>query len=510
MKPFILMLAAIGCTFAQQCPNSAPLGDPGATPAWNGWGVDVQNTRFQPAKDAGLTADQVSGLKLKWAFGIPDAKSMIGQPTIVGGRVFISGDTGTVYSVDAATGCLHWLFKAEADVRNAPTVALVPGRPSRSSLYFGDLKGNVYSVDAGNGELLWKVAADAHPKARVTASPKFHDGRLYIGVSSFEEVGSANPDYPCCTFRGSVVALDAATGKRIWKTYTIAEAAKPTHKNSKGTQLWGPAGGGVWNSPTIDVRRHALYVGTGDAYTDPAAKNTDSIMALDLNTGKILWSVQDLNSDAWIVGCDAKPYPENCPKNLGPDFDFGSSPILKDLPNGHSVLVAGQKSGLVWAHDPDRKGAVVWKTDTTTKKPGAAGQIVWGGAADDQNAYFGLSSGGVVALQLSDGTRKWFAPLEPAAGRAAGRESALSVIPGVVFSSGWDGVMHALSAVDGHVLWEYDTAKPFETVNKVAAKGGSMGGPGPTVAGGMLFVGSGFPGVQKGMPGNVLLAFSAQ
>jgi polyvinyl alcohol dehydrogenase (cytochrome) len=510
MKRFILMLAAVGCVCAQQCSNNAALGDLKASPAWNGWGVDIQNTRFQPGKDAGLTADQVSGLKLKWAFGIPGAKSMIGQPVIVGGRVFISGDTSTVYSLDAATGCLYWSYKAEADVRNAPTVAALPGRQGRSSLYFGDLKGNVYSVDANNGELLWKVPTDAHPKARVTASPKFHDGRLYIGVSSFEEVGSANPDYPCCTFRGSVMALDAATGKQIWKTYTIAEAAKPTHKNSKGTQLWGPAGGGVWNSPTIDVKRQALYVGTGDAYTEPAAKMTDSILALDLNTGKILWSVQDLGSDAWIVGCDATPRPENCPKNLGPDFDFGSSPILKDLPNGRSILVAGQKSGLVWGHDPDRKGAVIWKVKTADKQPSFAGQIVWGGAADDQNAYFGLSSGGVVALQLSDGARKWFAPLEPAAGRAAGRESALSVIPGVVFSTGWDGVVHALSAADGRVLWEYDTVKPFETVNQVDAKGGSMGGPGPTVAGGMLFVGSGFPGVQNGMPGNVLLAFSAQ
>lgn len=511
MKPLILIVAASAAAWAQPCSSNSPAGDPGAGASWNGWGVDLQNTRFQPAKDAGLTAEQVSALKLKWAFGIPDAKSMIGQPTIAGGRVFISGDTSTVYALDAATGCLYWSFKAEGDVRNAPTLAPMPGRPGRTSLYFGDLKGNVYAVDGGNGELLWKVAADTHPRARVTASPKFHEGRLYIGVSSFEEVGSANPDYQCCTFRGSVQALDAGTGKQIWKTYTIAEAAKPTRKNSKGTQLWGPAGGGVWNSPTIDVKRHALYVGTGDAYTDPAAKTTDSIMALDLNTGKLLWSVQDLGGDAWIVGCEVTPRPENCPKNMGPDYDFGSSPILRDLPSGRSVLIAGQKSGLVWAHDPDRKGAVVWKVDTTTeKKPSYAGQIVWGGAADDQNAYFGLSSGGVVALQLSDGTRKWFAPLEPPKGRAAGRESALSAIPGVVFSTGWDGVVHALSAADGHVLWEYDTVKPFETVNKVAAKGGSMGGPGPTVAGGMVFIGSGFPGVQNGMPGNVLLAFGVQ
>ncbi len=511
MKPLsalcLLMPAALGIAYGQPCSSNPPLGDLSAAPAWNGWGADLQNTRFQPAKDAGLTADHVPALKLKWAFGIPDAKSVIGQPTVAGGRVFISGDTGTIYSLDFATGCQHWSFKAEADIRNAATVAPVPGRPGRNSLYFGDLKGNLYSVDAANGELLWKVAADTHPKARISSSPKLYEGRLYVGVSSLEEVGSSDPGYQCCTFRGSVVALDAATGKQIWKTYTISEPAKPTRKNSKGTQLWGPAGGGVWNSPTIDPKRHALYVGTGDAYTEPAAKGTDSILALDLNTGKVLWSVQDLGGDAWLVGCDATPRPENCPKNLGPDFDFGASPILRDLPNGHSILVAGQKSGLVWGHDPDRKGAVVWKVNTADKKPSFAGQIVWGGAADDDAAYFGLSSGGVIAIRLADGTRKWFAPLQPAAGRAAGRESALSVIPGVVFATGWDGVVHALAASDGHVLWQYDTVKPFETVNGVAGKGGSMGVPGPTIAGGVLFIPSGFPGIQNGTPGNVLLAF---
>ena len=504
------VLAFAGIIWSQPCAGNPPLGDLAAKPAWSGWGADLLNSRFQPAKDAGLSPDQVAKLKLKWAFGIPDAKSVIGQPMIAAGRVFISGDTSTVYSVDAASGCQYWSFKAEADVRNSPTIGPVATRPGRSSLFFGDMKGNVYAVDAGNGELLWKIAADRHPKARITASPKFHEGRLYIGVSSLEEVGSSDPNYQCCTFRGSVLALDAATGKQLWKTYTITEEPKPIRKNSKGTQLWGPSGGGVWNSPTIDVKRHALYVGTGDAYTEPASKNTDSIMALDLATGKILWSVQDLGGDAWIVGCDASPKPENCPKEMGPDFDFGSSPILKNLPNGRSVLVAGQKSGLVWAHDPDRNGAVLWKTQTAEKAPSFAGQIVWGGAADDQNAYFGLSSGGVVALQLNDGARKWFAPLAPAAGRARGRESALSVIPGVVFSTGWDGVIRALSTADGRVLWTYDTAKPFETVNKVTAKGGSMGGPGPTIAGGMVYVGSGFPGIQNGMPGNVLLAFGIQ
>ena len=507
---FVLVMAPLNPTFAQQCAGTPGTVDLAASPAWSGWGADIRNSRFQPASDAGLTPDRVSQLKLKWAFGIPDAKSVIGQPMIAGGRVFISGDNGKIYSLDSATGCTYWSFAAETNTRNSPTIGPAPGRPGRSVLYFADLKANVYALDAANGELLWKTAVDTHSRARITASPKLYEGRLYVGVSSFEEVGSSRPNYQCCTFRGSVAALDIASGRQIWKTYVIPETPKPTHKNSAGTQLWGPAGGGVWNSPTIDPKRHAIYVGTGDAYTEPAGKYTDAILALDMNSGKILWAAQDLGADAWIVGCDATPKPENCPKDLGPDYDFGASPILRDLPNGHSVLLGAQKSGMVWAHDPDRKGAVLWKVQTAEKPPAASGQLVWGGAADDQNAYFGMSSGGVVALSLASGERKWYASLDTPPGRKRGHDAALTVIPGVLFSNSWDGYVRALSTADGSVLWDYDTIKPYQTVNGVEAKGGSMGGPGPTVAGGMLFVGSGFVGVQNGVPGNTLLAFSAQ
>ena len=246
-----------------------------------------------------------------------------------------------------------------------------------------------------------------------------------------------------------MVALDPSTGKQIWKTYTIAEKPKVVRKNSIGMELWGPAGSGVWNSPTIDAKRKALYIGTGDAYTSPAAKSSDGLMALDLATGKVLWSVQDLAGDAWLVGCpeDATKRPENCPKELGPDYDFGSSPILKDLPGGKRVLVAGQKSGMVWAHDPDNRGAVVWKTPTTSTPAPASGQIVWGGAADDGSAYFGLHSGGIVALQLTNGERRWFTQIDPVVARLPGEEGSVSAIPGAVFC-GWLG-RGAARAFDG-------------------------------------------------------------
>jgi polyvinyl alcohol dehydrogenase (cytochrome) len=490
------------------CTANPEIGDISASPAWNGWGAELGNARFQTAPGAGLTVAQVPKLKLKWAFGLPGASTAYNQPTVVAGRVFVSSDTGFLYSLDAATGCVHWSFLAQAGIRSSSTVAPIAGQgAAKYALYFGDIKANVYAIDASTGKLLWTVSVDDHPLARVTGAPSFYQGKLYVPVASFEEPVGVGQNYPCCTFCGSVVALDAATGRQLWKTYTIPEP-QPTHKTSKGVQLYGPSGGGVWNSPTIDPKRHALYVGTGDAYTEPAPKGTDAILALDLDTGAVLWSKQDLENDAWMVGCP-ESNKESCPKNVGPDYDFGSSPILKALPNGASILVAGQKSGVVWGHDPDHQGAVVWKTSTASKAPGATGQIVWGGTADDRNAYFGLNTGGLVALQLTNGERRWFTPLAPPAGRKAGQDAAVSGMPRVVFSGGWDGHLRALSTANGKVLWDYDTEQEHKTVNGVAAKGGSIGSAGPVVAGGMVFVSSGYPGVQGGVGGNLVLAFSS-
>jgi polyvinyl alcohol dehydrogenase (cytochrome) len=493
---------------ANPCPASARLSDPATGPSWNGWGVDASNARFQPDKAAQLPAARISQLQLKWAFGFPGVKSVMGAPVVAAGRLFLGVDTGSVYSLDAATGCLYWSFKADAGVRSAVTVERTAA--GRYAAYFGDLKANAYAVDAATGDVVWKVRVVDHPSARITGAPQVFEGRVYVPVASGEEGAGVNPKYACCTFRGSVVALDSATGRQVWKTYTIADAAKPVGQNTNGVQRFAPAGGGVWNSPTLDPKRRALYIGTGDSYTEPAPATTDAIMAIDLDSGKILWVAQDTANDAWLVGCTGSSRPENCPKELGPDHDFGASPILKTLADGRSLLIAGQKSGNVWAHDLDRKGAVVWRTALVNNTTEFGGKIVWGGAADDQAAYFGLGPGGIAAVQLRDGERKWFQAFEPASAVAQhpGHEGALSAVPGVVFSGGWDGVLRALAAGDGRLLWQYDTVHDFQTVNGVPAKGGSLSVSGPTVAAGMLFAGSGYVGVRQGMPGNVLLAFS--
>jgi polyvinyl alcohol dehydrogenase (cytochrome) len=490
-----------------RCVAGQALGDVTSMPAWNGWSPGTGNTRFQPSSAAGLSAAQVPRLRLAWAFGLPGATAVYGQPTVAGGRVFVGADSGYVYAVDQASGCVHWSFQAQAGVRSAVTVGTASNRPAA---FFGDLKGNVYALDAATGQLFWRVSVDDHQLARVTASPVWYRGRVYVSVSSFEEGASTSARYPCCTFRGSVVALGADTGAFVWKSYTIPEVSKPTRTNAAGTQQYGPSGGSVWSSPTIDARRGVLYIGTGNAYSRPAAPTTDALMALALDTGTVRWSVQALAEDAWIPGCAPGGAPAgNCPEKIGPDYDFGASPMLVTLAGGRELIVTIQKSGDAWAHDPDRQGAVVWRSTLARTPPTPDGELVWGAAADESKVFVGLTSGGVAAHALDTGMAAWTTGLTAAAGRRDGTSGAVSAIPGVVFSGGWDGMLRALAADTGAALWEYDTQRDFETVNRVAARGGSMGAPGPTVAGGMLFVGSGYIGVRNGTPGNVLLAFRA-
>jgi polyvinyl alcohol dehydrogenase (cytochrome) len=493
---------------ANQCSSAASPRE--SLAGWNGWGVDLENTRFQPARAAGLTAEAVGKLKLKWAFGIPNTGVAFGQPTIAGGRLYFGSQDGTVYVLDAHSGCTWWTFKGEATVRTAILIDKTPG--GRYAAYFGDTKANVYAIDAHDGELLWKVKIDRHPVARITASPKLHAGRLYVPVSSIEEVAPANAQYGCCTFRGSLVALDPVSGKQLWKAYAIPDEPKPTRKNSTGVQLMGPAGAAIWSSPTIDVRRRLVYVTTGNAYSEPHTPYSDAVIAFDLETGARKWSRQMTPKDGWNFAC-MNPNGANCPQEAGPDLDFGASPVLRG-----GLLIAGQKSGVVHALDPDAEGKIVWQV--RVGKGGALGGIEWGVAVDEENVYAALSDqeprdpsagGGLFALRLKTGEKLWSAPApRPAClgkpGCTAAQMAPVTAIPGVVFSGSMDGHLRAYAAADGKLIWDFDTLRDFDTVNGVKAKGGSLNGTGPTIYGGMLFVNSGY-GALGGMAGNVLLAF---
>ena len=501
------------------CAGPPPLPTLAAGTIWNGWGPDTLNTRFQP-DTGGLAAGDVPGLALKWAFGIPDVTQSRAQPAVIGGRVFMGSMTGAVYALDAATGCTYWTYEARAGVRTAISVGPVE---SGYAVYFADAEARAYAVDAQTGEEIWSYKVDDHPAARSTGSPALFDGRLYVVTSGVsEETAASMPDYECCTFRGSLTSLDAATGEVVWKTYTVPEP-QPRGTSTSGAQLWGPAGVAIWSAPTVDPKRGMIYAASGNAYADPAPGTSDAIIAFSIATGEIQWINQVIpGGDIWILGCDAQSTGgdenagdnPNCPEEVGPDFDFSASPGLVTLADGSDLLVLPQKSGVGYALDPDRNGAVVWEYRWGRGSPVGG---VWGSTTDGERAYFAVADqftetpGGLHAVDVATGERVWYMPPEPrlctpGPGCSAAQSAALTSIPGVVFSGAADGGMRAYDAETGEIVWTFNTNREFDTVNGVAANGGSMDGPGPVVAGGMLFVTSGNGGIV-GSPGNVLLAF---
>jgi len=495
--------------------NNCEAGAPALTNVngWNGWSTDLINSRMQSAKDGGIRGEDLSKLKVKWAFGFPNAASVYAQPTVAGGRLFFGSGNGTVYSLDARTGCVYWTFKAPAQVRSAVTIAESP--KGEFTAYFGDGQANVYALNAKTGELRWKTKIEEHKLAGITGSPKVYGGRVYVGVrSGAEEMMAANPKYECCTFRGSLAALDASSGKLAWKTFTIPDPPTSSKQNAAGTKMYGPSGAAVWSSPTIDVKRKAVYVGTGNNYSDPPTQYSDAVLAFDLETGSMRWSKQ-MNPDVWNFSC-SQSGKVSCPEKPDRDTDIGASPILRTLAGGKDVLLVGQKSGFAYGIDPDRKGEILWKTEIG--KGGALGGIMWGLAADEDQVYIPLSdifpgpAGGMFALKIKTGEKVWSTPPpDPACkgktGCNAAQMAPATVIPGVVFSGSLDGHLRGYSTKDGKVVWDLDTLQDFETVNGVKAHGGSLNAAGPTIAGGMMFVNSGYSQLT-GMAGNVLLALT--
>ena len=488
------------------------LDPPANSPLWSGWGVTPANARFQAADSAGLDRDHVKGLKLKWAFGFPGAAATYGQPTAFGGKLFVGSEDGTVYALDAATGCTWWTFRASTTVKTAISI----GNDGQRA-FFGDTNGIVYAVNAADGKLIWKAHPEPHPAARITGSPLLVENRLYVPVSSGEEGAAADPHYPCCTFRGSVVALDVATGKQVWKTYTIDRPADRTIKGPNGVQYFGPSGAAVWSPPTADLKRRVLYVATGNNYSVPESRMADAVIAVNLDTGRILWHRQFTPKDLWNGACVAEQK-DNCPQERGGDFDFGAPPILKTRADGKDVLLLSQKSGIIYALDPDHHGKLLWHT--RIGKGGPLGGVEWGGAADSHRAYYTLSDwdpdnpllgGGVFALDLHTGKKMWnSAPPKPACvgsfGCSAAQMAPPTAIPGVVLAGSLDGHVRAYDSRNGKVLWDFDTVRQYDTTNGLKAHGGGLNGSGPAVVNGMVYVTSGY---TNAMDGNVLLAFSA-
>jgi polyvinyl alcohol dehydrogenase (cytochrome) len=487
-----------------------------AQPEWNGWSPSASNARYQSFQAAKLSYDGVQNLKLKWAFAYDGDTTAFAQPTILDGNLFTGSAGGVIHALDAKTGCIRWTYAARGPVRSA-ILAVRTGKGY--SLLFGDQLGWFYSLDAATGRELWKKKIDEHDAARLTGSPVEYNGRVFVPVASWEENRASSADYACCTFRGSVAALRVRDGAPVWHTYTV-DVPQQTGK------LWGPSGAPIWSAPTLDIARGLLYVTTGDNYSPPATATSDAVLALDLKTGKIAWSRQLTAGDIFSGGCSRQGI------DCGPDFDFGSSAILVRS-GDRDMLLAGQKSGVVYALDPARKGEILWQI--RVGKGSTNGGVQWGMATDGQNVYAAVSDlartrvqsndpaelrtsildpnagGGLYAIRIADGIKAWYAEPqhtcpETRPGCSPAQPAAVTVTPGIIFSGSVDGHMRAYSSEDGTILWDFDTAREYSTVNGVKGHGGSIDGPGAVVVDGMVYVNSGYSR-QNGTPGNVLLAF---
>jgi polyvinyl alcohol dehydrogenase (cytochrome) len=496
-------------------PRPAPAAAFAQLPVALGWGFD--NARFVPPAVAKLSRDDVPQLELKWAFEYPGAIRARSQPSIAFGNIYTGSQDGTVYALDLHTGCIRWASQTTAEVRTAIVV-------SNTNLYFGDVIARVHAMDAMTGKELWNVKVDDHPNATITGTPTFHDGVLYVPVSSLEVTSAADARYECCKFRGAVVAIEAKTGRIIWKAHTITQEPAPVRTTSSGTRVFAPSGAPVWNAPTIDSRRGVVYVGSGENYSSPANDRSDAVLAFNLKDGQLVWSHQMLAGDAWNVACMMRGN-ANCPGENGPDVDVAAGTILTTLPNGKEILLAGQKNGVVYAIDPDARGKVLWQT--RVGRGGIQGGVHFGMALEAQRLFVPISDlkdghdgrrydmpgkPGLYALDPADGRIVWSAPAQDACnGRNfcdPGISAAVTAIPGVVFAGHMDGVLRAYDSATGRIIWKYDATGGVKTVSGALAHGGSFGAAGPVVRDGYVVVNSGY-GLYFHMPGNVLLVFAA-
>lgn len=497
--------------------------DRNAPPAFTGWGLDAASTHAIPAAVSGLNKGNAGRLKLKWAFGFPDSQRMRSEPAVAGGAIVVGNHNGSVYALDGETGCVRWKFDAQAEVRTGIVIApwRAGDRKARSLTYFGDNAGIAYAVDSFTGKLAWKVKVDSHPAALLTGTPTLHNGTLYVPVSSVEEAFATSPGYVCCSFRGSVLALDAATGRQRWRAYLV-NAATARGTNANGLERLGPSGAAVWNSPSIDVKRGQLYVATGDNYSLPNSDMSDAIVAIDLRTGKINWHYQALAGDTWNVDCYTKTG-GNCPDERAPDFDFGAGTVLAKASDGRELVLAGQKSGWVYGLDP-ASGKLAWRT--RVGRGGMIGGVHFGMAADKGRLFVPISDQfadgpgdvparpGVYALDIATGEFRWKAPsVDVCAGRKfcnPGYGGSLTATGGVVLIGGDDGHVRIFDAADGKILWDRDTTVDVATVNGVPGHGGSIsGGAAPIAYRGHLIVSSGY-GFASKMGGNVLLVYGIE
>ena len=516
------------------------LGDPDAGPevAWckgpagefssldegqlTGWGHDTR--RYVSPDAAGFGRSQIDDLELKWSFGFPASTRARSQPTIAMGAVFVGSQDGTVYAFDLETGCVRWTYAARAEVRTGITLGK-SGPDGAATAYFGDIIANLYAVDATTGELIWQSSPDEHHSATLTGTPAYAAGKLYVPVSSLEVVTAANPDYACCSFRGHVMAVDADDGSVIWDSYAIPSPPASVGTTSAGTDMLGPSGAPVWTSPTVDVDKNLLIFGTGENYSSPADTNSDAVIAVALDTGERLWSRQTFPGDAWNVACMMADNP-NCPEEDGPDYDQASSPLLIDIGEGKTVVVAGQKDGRVFALDWETGQNKLW--EVKLGRGSIQGGVHFGMAADGTTVYVPindmndtrngewldpeLARPGVSAVNAVTGEVLWSHVQENVCGEGRpfcdpGVSAAITAIDGAVIAGHLDGIVRIYDRDSGEIIWSYNTTTPVTGTNGVIAHGGGMSGSGPALGAGHMVINSGY-GLYNHEAGNALLVFA--
>jgi polyvinyl alcohol dehydrogenase (cytochrome) len=504
-----------------QCGDDVAL-DLSKPPHMTNWGLEPNNSRNIPAAVAGIGPSDIAKLKPKWALQFPGANRARSQPTLAGGLIFVGSHNAHVYALDQETGCQVWAFETSGEVRTGIVIDAWDSDVAKPAIYFGDVLGFVYALDAATGTEIWRQRADEHPNATITGTPSLHDGKLLASVSSLEVSLAVDPTYECCTSRGSVVAYDLQSGEQVWKTYTVDEPARVQSQNSVGTNMMGPSGATVWNSPSIDAKRNQLYIGTGENMSSPATLTSDAIFAIDIATGKVNWVFQATANDVWNTACDTDS-PQSCPPEGGPDFDFGCATLLAQLSDGTELVVGGQKSGFVHALDPDT-GKLMWQT--RVGRGGIQGGVHFGMATAGDRLYVGISdmadgrtydepsTPGLRAVNLKTGELEWYAaaPEDVCKDRVfchPGISQAVTSVNGMVFAGGMDGVMRVHNGADGALLMELDSTNEFATVNGQPTRGGSFGGgAGPIVQDGLVVLSSGY-GLYNHMPGNLLLVMEA-
>ncbi len=510
-----------------QCTRSENWFDRQHPPSISGWGMtNTQNNRFVSEGKAKLSKIDLRKLKLKWAFSLPNAVETHSQPAIAGGAIFIGSQNGMLYALDAKNGCQHWALKVTGGIQTAITVNNWQGNVSGAepTLYFSDSSVHAYAVNAETGKILWKTKIDNHPHARIGGAVMLYQGKrgsqLYVPVSSFSAGSSIDPNSECCKHRGSISALDTETGKIIWTSYVIPTEPVEQYKNAQGVPQFGPSGAGVWSSPAIDEKRGYIYVGTGENSSVPA-ENGGAVVAINMHDGSIAWSYQTYPGESYNSSCRYGGL--NCPPfykgRTGLDV---SSPILLRGEDGRDIVVANNKTGDVFGLNPDA-GEIVWRRRLTR------GDFNWNGlhgmsvegrrlfatvydsrvnALD--GSYWGEEELGVYAMDAFTGRPLWrsFLSRNCSSNRCRGYKAAPMAIPGILFVGAMDGYVRALDSKTGALLWQTATANKHKTLSGDTAMGGGVNPSAAVVADGMVYISSG--DVRSGLPGNVILAFSAE